>query len=158
MKSTKYNNLLIWQKSVEITHVLYFTIVLGSYLFHYTVLPMDCGSMTWVISLLSDTQRTFRIVALIAGLWIEPHLLSTYVYWTLFQRTNNTAWMFCSLRRRWEKICWVLSRLISHFIDLQSLGKAVQCNINVNTHNRLTGEVISHNHSPAIRATTQIFV
>ena len=56
-----------------------------------------------------------------------------------------------------KKISWVLSRPITHFIDPQSLGKAVQCNMNVNTHNRLTGEVISHSHSPAIRATMLIF-
>jgi hypothetical protein len=57
-----------------------------------------------------------------------------------------------------EKIAWVLSRLIPHFIDPQSLGKAVQCNMNVNTHNRMTGEVISHSHSPEIRAAMLIFV
>ena len=32
-----------------------------------------------------------------------------------------------------KKISWVLSRLLPHFIDPQSLGKAVQCNMNVNT-------------------------
>jgi hypothetical protein len=37
----------------------------------------------------------------------------------------------------------MLSRLIPHLIDPQSLGKAVQCNMIVSTHNRLTGQVIS---------------
>ena len=34
---------------------------------HCTALPMDCGSMTWGTSLLSDTQN-ISIIALIAGL------------------------------------------------------------------------------------------
>ena len=42
---------------------------------------------------------------------------------------------------------WVsLSRMIHHFMGAQSIGKVVglQCNKNVNTDKRLTGEVISH--------------
>jgi hypothetical protein len=45
------------------------------------------------------------------------------------------------LRRMLGKISFlVLSKLIPHFIDSQSLGKDVQCKMNVNTHNRLTGD------------------
>jgi hypothetical protein len=56
-----------------------------------------------------------------------------------------------------KKSTCVLSRLIPHFIDPQPLGKAVQCNLNVNMHNRLTGEVISHSQRPTIRAKMLIF-
>ena len=49
-------------------------------------------------------------------------------------------------------IYWVLSRRIPHFIDPQSLGKAVQCNMNVNTHNMLTGEVISQSRDKIYNA------
>ena len=46
-------------KAFEITlDVLNFRIALWAYLFHCTALPMDGGSMTWGISLLSDAQRT----------------------------------------------------------------------------------------------------
>jgi hypothetical protein len=42
--------------------VLQDRIALGAYLFYCTALPIDCGSMTWGISLLSDIQRTLLLL------------------------------------------------------------------------------------------------
>ena len=140
-------NLLIWQKSVEITlDVLYFRIALGAYLFHCTALPMDCGSMTWRIRLLSDTQRT-----LASELFLRDS--ETTVNWATF------IVKLCVLNTIPKEKQWMFWSLITlrRTLGKNILCKDVHCKMNVNTHNRLTVEVISHSHSAAIRATMLIF-